>query len=95
MKIICPACCGDGKETCNNPDHGLLNALSFKSANESRCPCCGHDPNYKIRFWKDDKWQQRNCEYCEGTGTMSEKDFNIYCDIYGYDEEPNYIEDGN
>lgn len=45
----CQACGGDGIETCDNPDHGLLDAMSFRGANESRCPCCGHDKQYKIR----------------------------------------------
>jgi len=56
----CETCDGDGIERCTNPDHGFLNALSFRGANESACPCCGHNDEYKILGCK--------CPDCDGTG---------------------------
>ena len=80
----CKDCNGTGKEICNNPDHTLLNALSFQGANESACPCCGHDDLHRTKY---------DCEKCKGTGFISnpqptqnwEVDFDSYFgkDQYG------------
>lgn len=68
--IICPDCFGDGIETCHNPDHGFYGMLSnFVSANESACPCCGHDPNHKIKG---------KCYTCSGLGEVSKEIYDIY-----------------
>ena len=45
---VCPECGGDGKETCTNPDHGLISALSWHDIGRIGCPCCGHDPGHKV-----------------------------------------------
>lgn len=56
----CESCGGDGIETCDNPDHGGLEAGLF-GRDEQRigCPCCGHDPNHKMKG---------KCHDCNGTG---------------------------
>ena len=60
---ICPACGGDGKETCNNPDHGFISAIGGDTGRLG-CPCCGHDPEHKIPGGG-------SCEICDGRGTVS------------------------
>jgi len=35
---------------CNNPDHGLIGALSFRDEGRIGCPVCGHDENKRIYF---------------------------------------------
>jgi len=55
----CPDCGGDGKETCNNPDHGFMR--DFGDAHG--CPCCGNDPEHKIP-------NGGNCERCCGIGEI-------------------------
>jgi hypothetical protein len=88
---ICPACQGDGKETCNNPDHGFLigmNGSGMMSTNESSCPCCGHDENHKVYYRENGQRLQRDCYECNGTGGMTLEDFDNYCDMSGYDNEP-------
>jgi len=64
LKIKCPECGGDGKETCSNPDHGFISAMGGE-LNRLGCPCCGHDPNYKVI-------NGGKCEYCNGTGEIEE-----------------------
>ncbi|WP_418360150.1 hypothetical protein [Sphingobacterium detergens] len=85
---ICFVCGGDGKETCTNPDHGLLGALGSMgaSANESACPVCCHDPNHKIKSGGP-------CECCSGTGKLTEDEFAIMSNWYAYDDEPTLIEE--
>lgn len=51
---VCKSCGGDGIERCDNPDHGLLGAISFRGADESQCPCCGHDEKYRMKHWDAD-----------------------------------------
>ena len=60
IKIIsdCESCGGDGIETCNNPDHGWIQAVGGE-LNRLGCPCCGHDPNFKMKG---------PCPDCNGTG---------------------------
>jgi hypothetical protein len=67
LQYRCPDCGGDGKETCHNPDHGFLVGMGgagLMGANESACPCCGHDPNFKVKGG-------RECETCGGKGDVS------------------------
>jgi len=80
--VICPACGGDGKETCSNPDHGFLTGIVniAYSANESACPCCGHDQNHKVK-------NGGNCELCNGLGNISEENANKWANEVGYGEE--------
>jgi hypothetical protein len=64
-KEVCPDCGGDGKETCNNPDHGGYEAELFGPDNgRIGCPVCGHDPKHKVPNGGD-------CESCGGTGKTS------------------------
>lgn len=62
---ICPDCGGDGVETCNNPDHGFITSGLSVTNELTRlgCPCCGHDPNHKIKGCE--------CDRCNGTGTIN------------------------
>jgi hypothetical protein len=82
--FICPCCGGDGKETCNNPDHGFINALSFHEVGRLGCPVCGHDPNHKVK-------NAGPCDICNGSGKVSQVQFENYCQDTGYDEEPQLI----
>ena len=59
--IICPDCRGDGTETCNNPDHGLIDAIGGEIGRLG-CPVCGHDPEHKVR--------KNKCEFCNGEGVI-------------------------
>lgn len=58
-KVKCPDCNGFGKEICDNPDHGLISALSFHDIGRIGCPGCGHDEHHRMKA---------NCEKCNGTG---------------------------
>lgn len=60
--IDCEACGGDGKETCNNPDHGFIDAVSGEIGRLG-CPVCGYDENYKVP-------NGGICEPCAGTGKI-------------------------
>lgn len=62
----CPVCCGDGKETCTNPDHGFISALGSQEVGRLGCPCCGHDPEHKIPNGGD-------CEDCKGHGVVTKE----------------------
>jgi hypothetical protein len=79
--IECPSCKGDGKETCSNPDHGFISALSSQEVGRLGCPVCGHDPYHKIK-------NGENCDICNGSGRINQKEFDCFCDEYNYDEEP-------
>jgi hypothetical protein len=59
----CETCGGDGKETCNNPDHGFIEAMPG-DVGRIGCPVCGHDPKYKVP-------NGGNCEDCNGTGKVA------------------------
>jgi len=78
LYAVCPECGGDGKETCTNPDHGLISALSWHDIGRIGCPCCGHDPDHKVPNGGE-------CEACGGTGKMTMKDAEEY--VSGYDYE--------
>lgn len=45
--VDCPMCGGDGKETCDNPDHGFISAVGGETGRLG-CPVCGHDPDHKV-----------------------------------------------
>lgn len=64
MICKCPECGGDGKETCNNPDHGFIAALSWTDVGRLGCPVCGHDPYHKVP-------KGGACEICSGTGLVT------------------------
>lgn len=85
-KIKCPACGGDGKETCNNPDHGFIEAMPGEIGRLG-CPVCGHDPNHKVNRGKN------TCPECGGYGHVSPEVFEEYGRETGYDEEPIFIDD--
>lgn len=88
----CLACGGDGKETCNNPDHGFISAMGGAPKNNhgSRahdvgrlgCPVCGHDPDFKVyRFnFITGKREQPSCDECHGAGKMSYEECQTYMD---------------
>ena len=77
---VCFVCGGDGKETCTNPDHGFISMLSFHDVGRLGCPCCGHDPNHKIK-------NGGNCECCNGLGKLTETQFNQQAYEYGFDDD--------
>jgi hypothetical protein len=56
----CALCGGDGRETCDNPDHGALYSL-YNDAHG--CPCCGHSPDHKVK-------NGGPCEICDGVGMV-------------------------
>jgi len=58
----CPRCGGDGKETCNNPDHGFIEEVGGE-IRRLGCPVCGHDPDHKPINGGD-------CDLCYGTGQI-------------------------
>jgi len=94
-QVICICCGGDGIETCNNPDHGFLRAfdgIGGRGANESACPCCGHDEDHKIKKYVDGKYVYSKCYECDGTGVLTEEKALELADEYGYDDELKYIE---
>lgn len=75
---ICTSCGGDGIERCDNPDHGLLNSLSFRGANESACPCCIHDEQYRMRHWdkSTNKYVWNKCPDCSAP-TPAQTEINL------------------
>jgi len=54
----CVDCNGTGKEICDNPDHGFIDAIGGETSRLG-CPGCGHDP---------DHFTGSKCETCGGTG---------------------------
>lgn len=64
---ICTMCGGDGKETCDNPDHGFIDALVFSDVGRLGCPVCGHSGNHKVK-------NGGPCEDCNGTGYFEHKE---------------------
>ncbi|MEA1848975.1 hypothetical protein U9K52_08645 [Chryseobacterium sp. MHB01] len=82
VNISCFLCGGDGKETCTNPDHGFIgfgSPISFLGANESRCPCCGFDPNHKMPNGLE-------CDCCEGKGYISYNEIENKMDEHGFND---------
>lgn len=81
---LCPDCFGDGIETCHNPDHGFLNSVlgAVYSANESACPCCGHNEDHKMKG---------QCWTCKGIGKVSKKDYDKYLDEFVSEQDVNLV----
>lgn len=79
--VVCPACGGDGKETCSNPDHGFIEAMPGE-VGRLGCPGCGHDPKHKVNRGKN------VCPECGGHGMVVKDLFEEYCRETGYDNEP-------
>lgn len=87
----CPSCGGDGIETCHNPDHGFIDALSFHEVGRLGCPVCGHDPKHKVKY----KGQYGQCEHCNGIGRVSEGSAIEILDQEGIDNcSDDYINSG-
>lgn len=78
--VKCPCCGGDGKETCHNPDHGLIGGLSFLDEGRLGCPVCGHHPKNKVKGGDD-------CEICDGAGVLPEEKARAFCADMKYDYE--------
>lgn len=67
VKTECQACGGDGKETCNNPDHGFIESMgALGDIGRLGCPVCGHDPKYKVINGGE-------CDDCNGSGVDLQK----------------------
>jgi hypothetical protein len=79
-EVICPACGGDGKETCHNPDHGFIKAIPGEISRLG-CPGCGHDPNHKVNNGRN------TCPLCGGLGHVIYEVADEYGRETGYDEE--------
>jgi hypothetical protein len=63
VEFDCQHCGGDGKETCDNPDHGFISMMPG-DIGRIGCPGCGHDPEHKIPGGG-------KCEFCNGTGVTT------------------------
>lgn len=72
--FTCPCCGGDGKETCDNPDHGLIGAMGFHEVGRLGCPVCGHDPNHKVK-------NGGPCDVCGGSGSVTDEKGKEYAGI--------------
>lgn len=78
---VCPACDGDGIQTCNNPDHGFILAIYFNDIYRLGCPVCGHNESYKVP-------NGGNCEPCSGIGRVSIEDAHkINDDLFGGEKD--------
>ena len=85
IKIKCPDCLGDGVETCHNPDHGFLSAVGgILGANESACPCCGHNPYHKMKG---------KCDTCGGSGNVSKDEYDSYLEEFVQDDYKDEIDE--
>ena len=71
LKVGCQDCGGDGRETCNNPDHGFI-LCSSGDIGRLGCPVCGHDPKHKVPGGG-------SCETCNGTGLVDDEDGELEC----------------
>lgn len=76
----CPCCGGDGKETCNNPDHGFIVNMPGEIGRLG-CPGCGHSPNHKVKSGGP-------CITCGGAGVIVLEEFDKFCEETGFDDEP-------
>lgn len=63
--LVCGECGGDGRETCNNPDHGLIDAVGGEIGRLG-CPVCGHSSDHKTEY---------KCGKCNGTGRLDVPDY--------------------
>lgn len=78
---VCPDCGGDGRETCHNPDHDFLSAMSFHDIGRVGCPVCGHDPHGKVS-------SGGSCLSCNGEGVVNLCLAEKIISGYGLDCEP-------
>ena len=85
MEYRCFVCGGDGKETCTNPDHGFISAISFHDVGRCGCPVCGHDPQHKVK-------NGGACDCCNGSGKLSSIEFNEKSIEYCLDDSPDDYE---
>lgn len=70
-KSVCKSCNGWGKEICDNPDHGFINAMiGVRATDIGRlgCPVCGHDEYHRT---KD------NCGDCKGERVILGRDITL------------------
>lgn len=81
---VCPDCGGDGKETCWNPDHGFISALSFHDIGRLGCPCCGHSEDRKVK-------NGGNCYTCNGNGEVNEETALKFIEDMELETEPLYL----
>lgn len=79
-KVTCPDCSGDGRETCHNPDHGFISAMSWHDIGRLGCPVCGHDEHHKVK-------KGGACETCSGAGHVAEPAARLFCEQMDYDFE--------
>lgn len=84
IEYRCPDCGGDGKETCNNPDHAFVETMPGE-VGRLGCPVCGHHPKHKVNNGKN------TCPQCGGLKSIWPEQFEEYCRETGYDEEPVFI----
>ncbi len=80
VQFTCPACAGDGKETCHNPDHGFISVMSFHDIGRLGCPVCGHDQHHKVK-------NGGKCDTCLGAGTVMLHEARMFCEGFDYDFE--------
>jgi len=76
--VICPDCLGDGKETCHNPDHMFIAAMTWNEIGRLGCQVCGSDPKHKVP-------RGGKCDTCAGLGRVHEDDARSFCADMGYD----------
>lgn len=91
----CPACGGDGKETCNNPDHGFISSVAGEIGRLG-CPVCGHDENHKVRCWdkEEGKYKYHICTGCNGKGVLTLSEATRVALEWNYDDYLIEVEDG-
>lgn len=82
---ICPECSGDGKETCNNPDHGFISSGFSGEFGRLGCPVCGHDEYHKVPGGG-------NCESCNGIGRVTKEVCANTLSYFDIDESPDVYE---
>lgn len=83
--MICFDCLGDGKETCHNPDHGFIDAMSWDDIGRHGCPVCGHHPQHKVGTKRPGG--PAPCDTCHGIGEVSVDINRDFCKSVGYDFE--------
>lgn len=67
---VCKTCGGDGIERCDNPDHGFIEIMSFDDIGRIGCPCCGYDGFFRMKTWKNGKYEWNDCLDCGGSGKI-------------------------
>ena len=85
VMVTCPDCSGDGKETCHNPDHGFIGAMSWHDIGRVGCPVCGHHPQAKVGSKRADGGA--SCDTCNGVGKTEISVAREFCESVEYDFE--------